>query len=215
MDLVWWVAALSILLGNFVALSQRGLKSLLAYSSIAHAGYIAMGILARSEIGGGGEAALYYLLIYSFMTLGAFGVVLVLSAAYADKRTPDDITRFNGLATTHPWTAALMTFFMLALAGMPPAMGGFMAKFFVFTAAIKSGHVGIVLIACLGALVGAYYYLRVVVAMYFAPSAKEPRRLERDPSAYAVLALCAAAILVLGVFPQVVYVRAALAVSGM
>ena len=214
-NLVWWAATLSMLIGNLAALAQRSFKRMLAYSSIAHGGYIFMGLLARSEVASGGAAALYYLLIYTFMTVGAFAGALLISAAYADKKNPDDITRFNGLAGKCPWSAGLIAFFMLALAGIPPAIGGFMAKFFVFSAVIQAGRIGIVLIACLSALIGVYYYLRVVVAMYFAHSTEEPRPLENDLALYTVLFLCAAAVLALGMFPAGVYARAAAAVAGL
>ncbi|MCI5064155.1 NADH-quinone oxidoreductase subunit N [bacterium] len=166
---IWIAAVLTIVIGNLVAIRQRSVKRMLAYSSVAHAGYMLMGFLAPGEFGGG-PAVLFYLVAYAVMTLGAFGVVMAVSARYQDSPDSDDIVRFNLLSRKRPFLAALMSLFLLSLAGLPPGMAGLLGKFYVFNAAIRAEYVGLALIGVLGSAISCYYYLRVIVAMYFVPS---------------------------------------------
>lgn len=205
---IWLIALLTMVLGNLVALRQRSLKRMLAYSSIAHAGYLLVAFLAPGELGGG-AAILYYLLIYTLMTMGAFGVVIIATSQYLTEDRPDDITRLNGLSAAQPVLAALMALFMLSLAGLPPALGGLVGKFYIFNAAVRSGFVGLAIVGVLCSVVSCYYYLRVIVAMYFLP---EPvggstgvARAALSPAALVVLIVCGAGVVFLGMFPSVIY----------
>jgi len=139
------------------------------------------------------------------MTIGAFGVVLAVSSQYRDKAHPDDITRLNGLGYTNPVLGLLMALFMLSLAGIPPGMGGFLGKFYVFSAIIGANYIGLAVIGALCAAVACYYYLRVIVAMYFIEPTSDTRVVALDSSLLWVLLLCGAAILLLGLFPSSLY----------
>jgi len=206
---VWFLAALTMIIGNVLALRQRSLKRMLAYSSVAHAGYILAAILAPGEFGGG-EAILFYLVIYTLMTVGAFGVVL-LSAPRAvdtpDAADADDITRLNGFAKTQPILAALMALFMFALAGLPPGIAGFVGKFYIFHSVVKAEFVGLAIIGVLGSAISCYYYLRVVVAMYFLPENNETGLALPPVHTLAVgaLVVCGVGVVLLGIFPTSLY----------
>ena len=161
-----WLLALAILavltmtLGNLAALRQTSLKRMLAYSSIAHAGYILIGLAAGTQRGI--EGALYYLLAYTFMTLGAFAVVLAVQ-----RREENDVSieRLHGLAQRQPVLAVLMAIFMFSLAGIPP-LAGFFAKLYVFSGAVEAGLTWLAVIGVINSAIGAYYYLRVTVAIF-------------------------------------------------
>ncbi|MDC0358577.1 NADH-quinone oxidoreductase subunit N [Oligoflexia bacterium] len=209
--ILWFVAFLTMILGNLLALRQRSLKRMLAYSSIAHAGYILVAFLAPTKDYGGGAAILYYLVAYTVMTLGAFGVVMVVTSHYANQHDPDDITRFNRLGNKQPVLAAMMALFMLALCGLPPGMAGLLGKFYIFNAAIKAGYVGLAIVGVLCSAVSCYYYLRVVVAMYFLPEEEgvEETVISSDFLSVWAIRLCAVAVIVIGVFPSVIHGSAA------
>lgn len=160
---MWIFAALTMVLGNVVALWQTDIKRLLAYSSVAHAGYLLVGVLANNEAGR--SAVLFYLLVYTFMNLGAFGIVMLLSSDGRERTKIDD---FRGLARKHPFTGVLMSIFMFSLAGIPPA-AGFFGKLYLFAAAVKAGDVGLAVLGFLASVVGVYYYLMVVVKMWMQP----------------------------------------------
>ena len=168
-----WLLALAILavltmtLGNLAALRQTSLKRMLAYSSIAHAGYILIGLAAGNQKGI--EGALYYLLAYTFMTLGAFAVVLAVQ-----RREEGDVSieRMHGLASRQPALAVLMAIFMFSLAGIPP-LAGFFAKLYVFSGAVEAGLTWLAVIGVINSAIGAYYYLRVTVSMFMVDPAAE------------------------------------------
>ena len=160
---LWVIAILTMTYGNLVALVQTNIKRMLAYSSIAHAGYILVGLVAlfrSKEFGAEGIA--FYLLVYAFMNLGAFGVI-----AYLAKKgdTEYSINSYAGLASRHPALAAVFSAFLFSLAGIPP-FGGFFAKFYVFSAGIKAGLYWLVVIGVLNSMLSVYYYIRVVYLMY-------------------------------------------------
>jgi NADH-quinone oxidoreductase subunit N len=157
---VWAIAILTIVGGNLLALAQSNVKRLLAYSSIAHAGYLLIGVVAGGAIGL--SAILFYLLSYSFMNLGAFGIVSILERA---DNTGSSLNEIRGLWYRQPVLAGLLAFFMLALAGFPP-MAGFAAKYYMFYAALQSGHPELLIIGVLASVLGMYYYLRVIAAMF-------------------------------------------------
>ncbi len=158
--LLWVLAVLTMTVGNVVAIAQSNLKRMLAYSSIAHVGYMLVGVVAGGPLGGGG--VLFYLLVYSFATAGAFGVILLLERGRQEAVNQDD---YGGLAARHPVLALTLALFLLSLIGMPPT-AGFAGKFYLFGAAVRSGYIWLAIIAVLNSAVAAYYYLRVIIYMY-------------------------------------------------
>lgn len=193
----WTLAALTMSLGNLAALRQPSLKRMLAYSSVAHAGYLLLGVITVGLRPGELAPVLFYLLAYTATTLGALGVVAWIGRRHAERLTFED---WAGLARHHPGVALVMTVFLLSLAGVPPT-GGFFAKFYLFRAALRDPQlVTLVVIAVLNSVVSVYYYLRPVVAMYFQEGAAQPQPLAR-PSVYAMLGIAAALVLLLGLLP--------------
>jgi NADH-quinone oxidoreductase subunit N len=164
-----FLAAVSMILGNIMALVQSSLKRMLAYSSIAHSGYMAIAMCAAGV--GSAEfpvaAILYYLLGYAIVSLGAFGVLMYLEDAQRDNLMLDDLA---GLSNSHPWAAFALACFMFSFAGMPPTVG-FIGKLFVFKAAIDSQLYGLVIIGAIGSAISLYYYLRVIVKIYMSQPA--------------------------------------------
>ena len=150
--------------GNLAALTQDNVKRMLAYSSIAHAGYVLIGVLAVSEIGL--WSVLFYLLAYSFITLGAFGTVILLERReYAGETCAD----YAGLARRSPFLAAMMLLFLLALTGIPPT-GGFVGKVYLFAAAVEAGWAWVAVVGVVTSAISLYYYFRIVVYMYLRDS---------------------------------------------
>ena len=163
------VAALTLVIGNFVAIAQRNLKRMLAYSSIAHAGYILIAVAAAGATGvadAATQGALVYMLAYMFTNLGAFAVVMAIEKVDGSGGNIDDIT---GLARSRPLMAMAMTVFMLSLTGIP-LTAGFVGKFMIFASAVQAGLFGLALIGVLTSVVSAFYYMRVVVNMYLRDS---------------------------------------------
>ncbi|MCG6961914.1 MAG: NADH-quinone oxidoreductase subunit N [Acidobacteria bacterium] len=193
---MWMAAALTMIYGNVAALTQNNVKRMLAYSSIAHAGYALIGIVAGSVMGT--WALLLYMLVYTFMNLGAFGFVILLETrGYAGEQISD----YAGLAKRHPGAAAGMLIFMLALAGIPPT-AGFMGKLYLFSAAVEAGYIKLVVIAVIMSAVSLYYYFRIVLEMYFRDGEEDvPAPLARDRWLEAMITLCVVATLVIGVWP--------------
>ncbi|MBI3280172.1 MAG: NADH-quinone oxidoreductase subunit N, partial [Acidobacteria bacterium] len=197
--LVWSSALLTMIVGNFAALAQSNIKRLLAYSSIAHAGYVLVAVTSRSEIGI--AAAMFYLAAYAFMNIGAFGVVIHVARRGEKHLAVDDLA---GLGQCQPMTAALLTLFLLSLIGVP-LTGGFFAKFYVFKAALDANLVWLTILGLLNSAVAAYYYLRILVVMYMHEPGEAMESL--PPLGFGLkTALWASAVatLVLGVFPSFV-----------
>jgi len=197
--LVWISALLSMTIGNFAALTQTNLKRMLAYSSIAHAGYILVALAARSELGT--SAAMFYLAAYALMNIGAFAVVIHISGKGERHLKISDLA---GLGRRQPVTAAMMTIFVLSLIGVP-LTGGFFGKFYIFRAALESNLVWLTVLGLLNSAVAAYYYLRLLVIMYF----EEPGEVSNtvEPLTFglrAALTLSAIGVFVLGVLPGAV-----------
>lgn len=195
-DLFWALAIATIVVGNVMATIQNNLKRLLAYSSVAHAGYLLMGFAAGTVEAY--TAVLFYLLGYLFMNLGAFAVLVALTTGGRDCEELDDLA---GLARSRPGLAALLTLFAVSLAGIPGTVG-FTAKFFLFKAAIDAGLVGLTIVAVLGSLVSVYYYLRLPVAMYMREPGAATLRARTATLELLVLAVCAVAVVALGLFPS-------------
>lgn len=164
----WVIAVLTMIGGNLLAATQRDVKRMLAYSSVANAGYMLVAVATHTQAAL--QGLLIYLAMYAVMNLGAFGVVLALERRDGQGTTLED---FAGLGRRHPALAALMALFMFALAGTP-ATAGFIGKWYVFYAAMRGAHVELAIIGVLASLVGVYYYLRVVWAIYFSESATAP-----------------------------------------
>lgn len=191
-DILVALAALSMVIGSLVAVSQSNVKRMLAYSSIAHAGYALLGLVPGTPEGA--SATMTYSFVYAFMTLGAFGVVIALG------ERGEDLVGYRGLAATAPVTAGLMFLFLLSLTGIPPT-AGFAAKFAVILSAVRTGYIGLAVLAVLCSVVSAFFYLRVAVYMYMAePQGVAPGRLPAAVSA--ALAVAAVVIIVGGIFPD-------------
>jgi NADH-quinone oxidoreductase subunit N len=168
------VAVLTLVWGNVAAISQSNIKRMLAYSSIAHAGYILMVFPAAVEVGLAPDAisaALFYLFVYAVSNLGAWSVVLALEKANGGGLSIDD---YAGLGAKKPGLALAMALFMLSLTGVPPT-AGFVGKFFIFRSVIDAGLIGLALVGVITSLISAYYYLRVVVVMYMRDGEPETR----------------------------------------
>lgn len=206
---VWYIAVFTMVLGNLVALRQRSVKRMLAYSSIAHAGYMMVGLLATGDQFGGAAAILYYLVTYTVMTIGAFGVVMVVSEQHSEGPLPDDINRFNGLGYRKPVLAAAMSLFLLSMAGLPPGMAGLLGKIYLFSAAVKANYLGLTILGVLCSAVSCYYYLYIIVKMYFVEGAADDQRMVVGVPLASVLAICSAAVVLLGLFPSALYEKAA------
>ncbi len=190
--LLWGIAVLTMVLGNLIALRQKNVKRILAYSSIAHAGYILVAILARDS-----ASLVFYLTAYLFMNIGAFGALIALSKKGKEYLELDD---FAGIGFTYPWIGATMAVFLFSLAGFPPT-GGFLAKFYVFSAAVRQGLVPLVIIGVLASLISVFYYLRIIVYMYMKPPEREIDINLENPALFLVLFLCLYGVLQLGIFP--------------
>jgi NADH-quinone oxidoreductase subunit N len=195
---IWISAVLTMCIGNFAALVQSNVKRLLAYSSIAHAGYILVAFVAATEIGI--AAVLFYLAAYAAMTLGAFLIVAYVGGA-GERRL--DITDYAGLGSKQPWVAACFSLFLFSLLGLP-ATAGFLGKLYAFQAALDQRLVWLVIIAAINSVIGAYYYLKVVVAMYFWEPNQEWSASPMKAPMFVVLALTAIGTLYLGIWPNTV-----------
>ncbi len=192
--LVGLLAGLTMVVGNVLAITQTSLKRLLAYSSIAHAGYLLVGIVAGNDLGQ--QGILYYLMTYGFMNLGAFGIVMALEKLGENPKLSD----FAGLAKRHPRLAAAMALFMISLAGIPPT-AGFAAKFLVFGGAIEAGHTLLAIIGILASVVSVYYYLRVVYFMYMRPETEHVAPSHASPIAVIAVVIAVIGVLEMGILP--------------
>ncbi len=207
-----WLAVFTMIAGNIAAIMQQSLKRMLAYSSIAHSGYVLVGLIAATVAGEawrGDLSVIFYVTAYTIMTLGGFCVVCLLESRENDIILIDDI---KGLAKRNPLIAGVFALFLLSLAGIPPTVG-FFAKFFVFSAAIKQGFVWLAVWGAIGSIIGAYYYLRPIVYMYMKDedgvSASEHYQLT-----FGVTTLLAILTLLLGLMTQPFYLQVKAAISS-
>ncbi len=187
------VSILTMAAGNILALVQTNIKRMLAYSSIAHAGYMLIGIITGTNEGL--MAMITYLLIYAFMNIGAFAIVILLEKG-------EELKDYEGLAKSRPLVAALMLVFMFSLTGIPPT-AGFIGKFNIFTAAIKAGYIYLVVIAVIFSAISAYYYLRVVMNMYM-KDMKEKNAINLSPSLGIAILITIVMVFLIGIMPSVV-----------
>jgi NADH-quinone oxidoreductase subunit N len=197
------LSIVTMTVGNIAALTQNNIKRMLAYSSIAHAGYVLIGVVAGTTRGV--TAALVYLMIYAFMQLGAFAVVVMLRRRDV---IGDQLKDLEGLSATHPAPALAMLIFMLSLGGIPPT-AGFMGKFWVFGAAIEAGYIWLAVIGVLNSAISLYYYVRVVVSMWLTKPDEAVVPFRLSPALAAVLVLMVIGTLALGVYPQALFEFAA------
>jgi NADH-quinone oxidoreductase subunit N len=200
------LTVLTMTVGNVVALTQVNVKRMLAYSSIAHTGYIMAGLAAFANAGDEGAAAqgiesvLFYVLGYAIMNIAAFAVVAMLQR---DTGRFGGLNSFRGLASRDPWRAGAMAVLMLSLTGIPPTVG-FFAKLYVLLASIEAGLAWLAVIIVLNAALAAFYYLRVIVYMYMRDPEPEPAPLDTSPLGSVALALSVIGVIALGVFPGAV-----------
>jgi NADH-quinone oxidoreductase subunit N len=194
-ELLWVLAVLTMTVGNIIALSQDNIKRMLAYSSIAHAGYALVGFTAWNKEGVAG--ILFYMLSYAFMNIGAFAVIILIGKKGEKNCNVQD---YAGLGYKKPLLAALFTVFLFSLAGMPPT-AGFIGKFYLFSAAIKSGYTGLAIIGVLNSAASVYYYLRVMVFMYMKDPTEDFDWAKLTPSIALCLLVTVVATLVMGVVP--------------
>src|SRR5262245_20113869 len=192
---LWVIAAATMIVGSIVGVAQTSVKRMLAYSSIAHGGYLLVALISGNDVGKG--AILFYLAAYAVTNIGAFGVVAVVEGPDGPH---DQVRDFAGLASQRPVLAALMTIFLQSLGGFPPT-AGFIAKWYVFSAAVKAGYAWLAIIGVLTSVVSVFFYLRVVVMMYMTPN-ETPARIPVVPSmAGLALVVSAAIVFYLGILP--------------
>jgi NADH-quinone oxidoreductase subunit N len=191
------IAVLSMFFGNLGAIMQTNIKRMLAYSSVSHAGYILMAVIAKNSLGS--SSLLFYMLSYTFMTFGIFGIIIILGRKGEENL---EMKHYSGLAYKHPVLALSMTVFLLSLGGMPP-FAGFIAKFYIFSAAIQEGLIALVIIAALNSVISFYYYLKVIIFMYMKEEEVE-FRISLTPLTLFVVFIGVLATVTLGVYPSAI-----------
>ncbi|MBN2331603.1 MAG: NADH-quinone oxidoreductase subunit N [Deltaproteobacteria bacterium] len=207
--IMWLLAFLTMTIGNVVALSQTNIKRMLAYSSIAHAGYLLVGFVAGSKQGQAG--ILFYLMSYAFTNLGAFGVIALLGKKGGEYTELQD---FAGLGFKYPLMGLAMGIFMFSMAGIPP-MAGFMGKFYLFSSAMKAGFVWLAIFGVINSVISLYYYLRVVVVMYFQEAEQSISMPKPSPAVVVGLVLAAIGVMQMGIFPSYIWDMAQQSVQSM
>ena len=204
---LWGLAMATMVVGTVVGVAQSNVKRMLAYSSIAHAGYLLVGLVAANDIGK--ASILFYLLVYAVTNIGAFGIIALLSSR---DRPHDELRDFTGLWYSRPALAGLMTVFLLSLGGLPPT-AGFVAKWYVFSAAIRAGYVDLAVVGMLTSVISVFFYLRVVVMMYMTDPADQPDRPAIGLLPIAALVLSTLVLFYLGILPTRVLNLAAASVG--
>jgi len=194
-QIFWIIAVATMTIGNIIALRQDNIKRMLAYSSIAHAGYILAGAIANNETGYAG--IIFYLLSYTFMNVGAFGVVALLAKS---EKEYVNISEYRGLAYRRPFAAIAMAIFMFSLSGIPPT-AGFLAKFYVFSGAVQAGYIWLVILGVINSMISLYYYLGIIVVMFMQDPEGERAPITPLPAVSIALAIAIFGTLNLGLFP--------------
>ncbi|MCJ7704906.1 MAG: NADH-quinone oxidoreductase subunit N [Desulfobacterales bacterium] len=208
-SIMWLIAVATMTVGNIIAISQNNIKRMLAYSSIAHAGYILVAFVAGNKSGTSG--ILFYLMAYAFMNLGAFTCVILLGKKGEENLL---ITDYAGVGFKYPLLAASMTIFLLSMAGIPP-LGGFMAKLYIFSAAVEAKFYWLAILGVLNSAISVYYYLRVTVLMYFRESEREITGLQFSPAPVIALVLALIGTFYMGLFPANVLSFAQKSIAGL
>lgn len=202
------MAVLSLTVGNLIAIAQTSLKRMLAYSTIAHVGFLFLGILSGSELGL--AAAMFYSIVHAATTAGAFGMIILLSGP---GREADQLEDFRGLGQRHPWYGLMMLLLLFSMAGVPPTVG-FFAKLAVIQAAIGAGYVWLGVYAVVFSIIGAFYYLRVVKLMFFETAEHPPAPLRPGQGMAMALSVNGLAVLFFGLFPGILLTLTVAAVGG-
>ena len=196
--MVTWLAILTMTVGNLIALAQTNLKRMLAYSSIAHAGYLLIGVVSMPE--SGVRAIMFYLTAYAIITVGAFAALSAVGRGDAEHERGYQLSDWAGLGWERPMLGAAMAFFLFSLAGMPPT-GGFFGKFVIFQSAIESGHYMLAIVGMLNATIAIYYYLRVIVMMYMTDPETDEFPLPVTAASAVVMVVSIIGVLYLGLAP--------------
>lgn len=207
--IMWVLAVATMTVGNVVAIAQTNIKRMLAYSSIAHAGYILVAFVAGNDLGM--ASILFYLLVYAFMNIGAFTIVILLGKKGEENVSISD---YAGIGFKYPLLGVSMTIFMLSMAGIPP-LGGFMGKFYVFSAAVKAQCYWLVIIGVLNSAVSVYYYLRVTVLMYFREPEREITGLTFSLASIIAVSISVWGVLYMGIFPSRILTLARQSITGL
>jgi len=194
--IIWILAVLTMTWGNILAISQKNIKRMLAYSSISHAGYVTIALLVGGEAGL--SAGVFYLLAYTLMNIGAFAVIIMF-AGKGEKR--ENIIDFAGFGHSNPFAGIALTIFMLSLAGIP-ATAGFIGKYRIFAASLNAGFIWLTIIALMNSLVSVWYYLGVVVTMYMSPEAKQKVDISLSTTLMVAIHIALFGTLQLGLFPD-------------
>jgi len=189
------ISVLSMFIGNLGAIMQTNIKRLLAFSSVAHVGYLMIAIIAKNSLSS--SSLIFYMLTYAFMVFGTFGIVILIGRKGEENL---ELENYSGLAYKHPIIAIAMTIFLLSLGGLPP-LAGFVAKFYIFSAALKEGFLILVIIAVLNSAISFYYYLKVIVFMYMKEPVKE-FHINLTPMTVIVIAIAAFSTIQLGIYPD-------------
>lgn len=198
---LWLLSMVAMTVGNLAALQQKSVKRMLAYSSVAQAGYMMIGLAVAGQGTGSIAATIFYLMTYCAMTVGAFGVLSVMGPDV------DDVQDLRGLSKRSPFLALAMTLFFLGLAGLPPSLAGLMGKVYLFSSAIAAKYYGLAIVAALNSALACAYYVRVPIAIYFQPS-DGAARVSVSRGAVLALAACAVAVVVFGLLPETLLVAA-------
>ncbi len=198
MPLITWLAILTMTVANLVALAQTNIKRLLAFSSISHAGYLMIALVSRPDRGV--AAIVFYLVAYAFMTVGAFVVASAVGRGDAESESGYDLRSWQGLGWRRPGLAVAMTIFMFSLAGIPPT-AGFFGKYIIFQAAVDSGLYLLVIVGVINAVIGTYYYLRVIVTMWMRDPETEELPLPVSPATALVLIVAVVGVFYFGLAP--------------
>jgi NADH-quinone oxidoreductase subunit N len=201
LESLFWVALLSILVGNILALMQDKIKRVLAYSSIAHIGYLLVGFLAASAVGGKQlaiEASMFFLIAYFVTTIGAFGVVTIMSGSTQSDHDTDQLSLYEGLFWRRPLLAAFFSAMLLSLAGIPLTVG-FIGKFYIFAAGVQSGLWQLLAAVVVGSGIGLYYYLRIIFSMTKQPVSED--EIDIPLAGGCALGMVSVLLVVLGVYP--------------
>lgn len=206
---IWWLAVLTMIVPNLIALVQDNVKRLLAYSSIAHAGYLLVALIAANQ--SGMASFLFYLVAYTVMIIGAFAIVFVL-AGKNDRR--QRLSDYAGVGWSHPVAAAVLSLFLVSLAGLPPT-GGFVGKFYILRASVEAGYVNLAVILAVTTLISYWYYLRVIVTMYMKPQVEPLGQRVWGGMLRTALVVCAAITIFLGLFPSWPLMKARQSVEGL
>ncbi|HUU49581.1 MAG TPA: NADH-quinone oxidoreductase subunit N, partial [Nitrospinota bacterium] len=193
--LLWLLSVFTMTVGNIIAIAQKSLKRMLAYSSIAHAGYILVGFIAGNEIGL--AAVLFYLIAYVFMNIAAFSMIILLCR---EGNRGDQISDFIGISKTNPYVAFAFIIIFMSLAGIPPT-AGFVGKLYLFAAAIETHYIWLAIIGLLNTIFAVYYYFRVVMGMYMKEPEGEIILAPSSPMLNFALAVMVIAIIAIGVYP--------------